>query len=117
MLREGGTHMCCLKYQSLFPLELKKATFSCGKQFIFCEALRKIVDLISTLNQMVRGVRLEPKNTQKLKLNMKFGARKTLSVYRLCDPEKGICLNLNFFACKLRMIVLTSKSFLIRSVT
>lgn len=83
MLRKRGTHMCCLKYWSLFFLELKKAKFSSGKQFIFCEALWKIVDLISTLNQILRSVRLELKNTRKLNLNMKFGARKMVSVYRL----------------------------------
>lgn len=56
--------MWCLKYQTLFPLELKKATFFSGKQFLFSEALRKILDLISTLNQMVRIVRLKLKNTK-----------------------------------------------------
>lgn len=61
--------MWCLKYRTLFPLELKKATFFSGKQFLFSEALWKILDLISTFNQMVRIVRLELKNTQKLKLH------------------------------------------------
>lgn len=43
-LRGGGTHMWCLKYQTLFPLELKKAVFSSGTQFIFSEVLWKFLD-------------------------------------------------------------------------
>lgn len=56
--------MWCLKYQPHFPLELKKATFFGGKQFLFSEALWKILDFISIFNQMVRIVRLELKNTK-----------------------------------------------------
>lgn len=63
-LSGGGTHMWCLKYQTLFPLELKKAVFSSGTQFIFSEVLWKFLDLISTFNENEENDKLEVKNTQ-----------------------------------------------------
>lgn len=63
MLRRGRTHIGRFQYQTLFPLELRKATFSSGKQFISARHFEKFWISSQLSIRIERSVRFELKNT------------------------------------------------------
>lgn len=92
MLKGGWTHIWCLKYQALFPFELKRQQFLVENNFFSVRHFGKFWISSQLSIRIERIVSFEPKNTPKLKLNTKFGDRKSVSSSLPVGSPRGLNL-------------------------
>lgn len=84
--------MWCLKYQALFSLELKRQHFLVENNLFSVRHFGKFWISSQLSIRMEGSVSFEPKNTPKLKLNMKSGDRKSLSSSLRVGSPRGMNL-------------------------